>query len=210
LLGFASRLRRYALPNLQNIKTPSPWPVGLRPLQPRGEGSNVGQGLSLASSRKSIEDEFKIPDKVKSELATDFFHVFARFEYALKTVGYYKNQEDAKPNWDKFAIELEDIFQNPSPGKFADAVNYFKENPPKKQIINSNNELGWALIEPSSYLADKILIYVKKVRNNLFHGGKASTIPLLEPRDEKLLKHSLVILKKCLSENSKVRMAFER
>ena len=44
-----------------------------------------------------------------------------------------------------------------------------------------------------------LLLMVRTVRNNLFHGGKFPLIPVSEPsRDSTLLHHSITILAACL------------
>jgi len=210
-------------------KIPLNPPLKKGEVKSRNNTTKIGQGFSLAKNKKPlvgtahptkmtaeepIKYQPKLPDELKSDLATHFFYVFMRFEYTLKASNYYKGKinEKVEPDWDKFAVKLEGIFQNPSLDKFEDAVNYFKETPPKKQIINNNKELDWKPmpINTNAPLAKEILICVRRVRNNLFHGGKASKISLFEPRDDDLLKHSLVILEKCLSEMSELKTAFDR
>ena len=51
-----------------------------------------------------------------------------------------------------------------------------------------------------------LLIFVRRVRNNLFHGGKHGNIVVDRntARTERLLKESLIILDACLGLNSDV------
>jgi hypothetical protein len=149
--------------------------------------------------------------KHKLDLAAEFFFRFARFEYALKATGYHNESGGAKPDWKRFADELEKLFLNPADSKkFADAVNYYKHYPPKKQVIR-NGELAWDAVEPNTNsFAHKILLYVCRVRNNLFHGGKFEGKYFAEPeRSESLMKHGLIILDHCLSNNSRLYKAYE-
>ena len=78
------------------------------------------------------------------------------------------------------------------------AVDYFKVNPPRKQTVDGGR-VEWSSVDPGTQLElDRLLVLVRRVRNNLFHGGKfqgATSDPSL---DEMLLSQSLVILEACV------------
>ena len=44
------------------------------------------------------------------DVAFEFFYLFARFEFALKALGFHQGEGDAKANWDKFAVTIEADF----------------------------------------------------------------------------------------------------
>lgn len=142
------------------------------------------------------------------ELAFYFFKEFARFEYALKAADFNCGEGEAKPNWDKFAKTVRDTFENISSQELQDAVNYILSNPPQKQVVK-NGKLDWdkSLCE-NSYKADKLLVYVRRVRNNLFHGGKFNGHWFAPQRSEELMHHSLIVLEACLDASVKVREAY--
>lgn len=79
---------------------------------------------------------------------------------------------------------------------------------PKRQIVDGGN-LAWAPAAPSTDLrSDLVLTYVRRVRNNLFHGGKFNGRWFQPQRSEQLLKHSLTILHACLAASKNVNDAF--
>ena len=107
-----------------------------------------------------------------NELSLELFRMFARFEYALKAAGYHEGNGEAKPDWRRFAESIPDIFDNPSTLELQTAIDYLEQHPPKKQVVK-DNVLEWQVSRPSTNLkSDLILLYVRRVRNNLFHGGK--------------------------------------
>lgn len=131
------------------------------------------------------------------ELVWDFFVTFSRFEYALKASGKYRRRGKdaaAEADWEKFAKDLgrlEKAELNPVLKRGA----YLIENPPRKQVINSAGSLDWAEAEPNGAEIRKLLIYIRRVRNNLFHGGKAHRG---SERDRDLIDASRSVLKAIL------------
>ena len=57
--------------------------------------------------------------------------------------------------------------------------------------------------------ADLILLYVRRVRNNLFHGGKFNEHWFAPERSQKLLESSLIILYHCLDLSAPVKEAYD-
>jgi hypothetical protein len=140
------------------------------------------------------------------ELAVVLFREFARMEYALKATGFHNGDGDAKADWDGFAKKFSSSLM--SDGAISSAVMYMKDHPPKKQVIE-NGKLGWDPVTPQPIQAVELLRCVRRVRNNLFHGGKSPEY-LFEPeRDEQLLRHSLSILDACLRLSPEVKNAFD-
>lgn len=145
------------------------------------------------------------------KLAADFFFNFARFEYALKAVGYrIMRRGNIEADWRRLAEELDYLFQNPSTQEFEEAVKYYIKRPPMKECL-IEDRLVWREAEPSTDLmADKVLVYVRRVRNNLFHGGKFSGKYLADPeRSNTLMEKGLIILDTCLSAIPELREAYE-
>lgn len=169
--------------------------------------------FSFNGGDKEVEGrgmKMKIIHKYDVHLAGDFFFGFARFEYAMKMAKYHKGNGAAEPDWARFAKELEPVFQNPDSNEFKKAVSYFTEHPPKKQVVEDGC-LVWRKVEPrTNSLADKTLQLVRRVRNNLFHGGKFKGRLFEDPeRSETLMRYGLVILDRCLSEMPEVCEAYE-
>ena len=134
------------------------------------------------------------------ELLFEFFVTFARFEFALKSSGFVTGDDrEAKPEWDGFgqSLDLEKARQDP---EFAAAHDYLWLNPPARQVLGAGG-LAWDASVPFGKLErmDELLKLVRRVRNNLFHGGKFNDEVHSGPgRDKLLLQHSIVILHRCL------------
>lgn len=142
-------------------------------------------------------------------LAFEFFKTFARFEYALKATGYHTGEGDAHPDWNRFAKTLDALFVEKHAGGLDEAIRYLQENPPKKQVI-ADGKLVWKEVSDNSPPAKKLLLSIRRVRNNLFHGGKFNGHWFAPERSERLLNSSLHVLEACLlaSSDRNVREAF--
>ena len=145
-------------------------------------------------------------------LAHQLFLTFARFEYALKAAGFYerRHDDDARPDWTEFARSVSGVLNNPPDPGLQAAIKYIVEHPPQKQIIRDGT-LNWREGLPPTQpgnQADLVIMLVRRVRNNLFHGGKFSGQWFNPARSKLLLKHSLTILLGCLEASPEVRGAY--
>lgn len=145
-----------------------------------------------------------------SQLIYKFFWLISRFEYALKIVGFCNKNGDAQPDWDAFAKSINDDFVKDSNKELAKSVDYILSQPPNKQIVQ-DGELKWSKALPKNKPElELLLILVRRVRNNLFHGGKYSDGYFEEPaRSKELIEACISILNHCLSLSHKVSKAFE-
>lgn len=143
------------------------------------------------------------------DLARKFFHVFSRAEYALKASGFNNGDGPAKANWQLFALSVETLIANPATPELKEAIDFFFNAPPKMQVI-VGGVIQWAVSEPqTNSKADKLLLYVRRVRNNLFHGGKFNGHWFEPERSESLLLHSLTILRACVESVPAVQEAYD-
>jgi hypothetical protein len=144
----------------------------------------------------SIIDSFGIP----RELTLEFLATFARFEYALKRAGYLKgDQTRAEANWDQFGKTLA-MMDDATLAPIINSCHYLLSNPPRKQIV-VDGELSWGRRrgEPTSRI-EEILLDLRTVRNNMFHGGKFRDGLATEPlRDERLIHDCMTVLHGLLS-----------
>ncbi|MCZ2157383.1 MAG: hypothetical protein LC114_26375, partial [Bryobacterales bacterium] len=177
------------------------------------DSSHSGRGA------ESITADISIPPAiqriVKSDdrcLAWHFFVFFSRMEYALKrTRRYLRNVHKAEPNWDRFGSDHDQHFRESLSTRSAEALRYFEANPPRKQI-QIEGTMGWS--EPSVRTATEkvlpwLLLAIRTVRNNLFHGGKFPLIPMQDPsRDRDLLVRSLTVLNSALELDAEVKSRF--
>jgi hypothetical protein len=130
------------------------------------------------------------------ELVFKFFTVFSLFEWALKQNEEFRSFRNGKleANWKAFAENIHPSFEQDD---VRASVDYFFNTPPKKQILV--NEFLDYKEEKTREESKKdepndtvwLSIMIRRVRNNLFHGGKFGYRP---ERDTPLIIHSLLIL----------------
>jgi hypothetical protein len=145
------------------------------------------------------------------DLLLEFFLTFARFEFALKAAGFVAGDlKGARPDWVAFGQSL-DLDTARLDTNCTAAVEYFSVHPPWRQVVTANglawdSTVGFAAVERM----EQVLELVRRVRNNLFHGGKFSDEVHSGPgRNELLLRHSLAILHRCLELSSSVAAAYD-
>ncbi len=156
---------------------------------------------------------------VDRELLLDFFLTFARFEFALKSAGLFVKRRshkkevtyEAKPDWDSFARQLNGVFRPDANPRLRQACDHLLINPPWREVVRGG-ALRWDSAAESDQLSEveRLLRYVRRVRNNLFHGGKFTSVPASDlGRNAALLADSLIILRECLNLAEGVRAEYE-
>jgi hypothetical protein len=145
------------------------------------------------------------------KLAQQVFIEFARFEYCLKVSGFLRLSDGpASPDWDSFAHcgEMRQLFEDI---KSDDAIpcqklRYLLDRPPKKQAAASGR-LHW---EEAPRIASSQDYFgaLKRVRNNLFHGGKFNGEFFEPERSAKLLEAVLCVLKTARERHPKIAEAY--
>ncbi len=147
--------------------------------------------------------------------AIQLFLLFSRFEYALKRRGFVSvtHGGQVKPDWDRYARENdwltnENGLRRPV-DSIRDHVEYLLKVPPKKQVVEEQ-DLTW---KPDNHDGPddlvRVLTLVRRVRNNLFHGGKFPGAPVEEiARDRRLLEASIEILYFCLDADESLYSYF--
>lgn len=145
------------------------------------------------------------------QLAKQVFIEFARFEYCLKISGYLKNNDGpAEPGWDKFSncCEMKELFENIKYNCAGVCKNmiYLMENPPKRQFAK-NGRLSWERAEEIRS-SQEYFAAVRRVRNNLFHGGKFNGAFFEPERSERLLQAVLSVLKAARDRHEQVAAAY--
>ncbi len=129
---------------------------------------------------------------------------FALFEYALKEVFEVAGNGKASPNWPEFERTAPDLGESAKP-ELQDAIDYVVNDPPMVQKARD----GRAEFQPvplSGAGNDAICESLRRIRNNLFHGGKQS----YTERDKLLVEAGLEIIEGYLQNNPRVRSAFLR
>ncbi len=154
-------------------------------------------------------------DNPAVKLICEIFVTFSRMEFALKETGYASGGGNrVSVNWCKFAEENSEFFNSRlgSDEKFKSAVEYLRSKPPKKQVLEEGT-LGFIEQDGNNNQteAQKTIRMVRRVRNNLFHGGKYLIGGEKDrERDRKLVRHSLIILKHCATLDRDVNDVMSR
>lgn len=149
-----------------------------------------------------------------SELACEFLAVFARMEYALKATRFAAGDGGGvSACWDKFANEADERFDAVASKDLKEAVDCLWNNPPRKQVLDEGQSVKFRdfEIDPAQRKLQQLLLMVRTVRNNLFHGGKHLPGSETEPgRNEALVRSALVVLRECAQLVADVREIYEQ
>lgn len=138
------------------------------------------------------------------------FHTFARLEDAMKISGFERLHQDkrADTDWGKLAREVGEVLMNHALSEDGQkAISYLLAEPPKRELIG---EAGpeWEVDEvKAANPGEQAILHVRRVRNNLIHGGKAIYRP---NRDHALLTAALWVIEESLLAHSSLRAAFLR
>ena len=134
------------------------------------------------------------------------FKCMMRLEFAVKEAGYVRRGKNdaAEIDWDRYANEAlgSGFWQRV---REVEIVKPLIETPPKKQIVDVSGKLGWMDAAAVSSVQD-LIGAVRRVRNNLFHGGKSGD-PDAE-RNEKLYAASLKVIDLILKRDDVVKTVF--
>ena len=144
------------------------------------------------------------------ELACEFLGVFSRMEYALKATGYATGTGKVEAWWDQFANEIDVDFRAVKDQHFINAVEFILKAPPRKQVLKEGVlEFIEQTIDQKQTTAQQVLLMVRTVRNNLFHGAKFLPVGEAEAgRNARLVESSLIVLERCLTLNARVHECF--
>lgn len=147
-------------------------------------------------------------DQNLHSLAAEFFRVFSRIEYALKVSGFNNGDGPAEANWTKFADAIEGFVSMSSSQETQEAIEFILKEPPKKQFI-VGGVMEWREVKPSTNSqADTLFQYIRRIRNNLFHGGKFNSYWFAPERSERLMRSALIVLTAAVEQELKVREAY--
>jgi hypothetical protein len=136
----------------------------------------------------------------------EFFAVFSRFEYALKRCRFLRDKGYAEADWDKFSNGLGESFLQEV--RECGKANTLLDKPPKKQIVGGGCSIEWKQMKP---IADVRSLFraIRRVRHNLFHGGKYPSGPEVDvSRDSTLLSEAIWVLRRALERCQNVNHAF--
>ena len=142
------------------------------------------------------------------DITVQFFITFSRTEYSLKAARFMPNKKAAEADWTAFASEIHADFSALQNEVVKRAVRFILENPPKKQI-NENGIISWSSNKPEhENETDLLLLLVRRIRNNLFHGGKFNGHWFEPERSGDLIEAGLIVLNACREVSPKVAEAY--
>lgn len=139
-----------------------------------------------------------------SNAAVRLFATFARFEFALKEAGFVQADRhgSAMPDWKRFS-SLEPTRLVVAKIRNDVLAPELTVRPPKRQVATS---FGWEWRDvQATEDAASLVGAIRRVRNNLFHGGKSGP----DPRDDLLCRESVACLLALLEVDDGVAAAFE-
>lgn len=149
--------------------------------------------------------DFSACDAIPSH-AVRYFKIMMRFEYALKAIGLAKTKGDTiEICWDRLAnehlgrVRFKAIKDG---GKAQTLIN----NPPSRQVINVDGSLEFRPVG-KVMSAQELLGAVRRVRNNLFHGGKSGDVD--HERNDALIEEATYVITEMLAADANLRTAFE-
>jgi hypothetical protein len=147
------------------------------------------------------------------DLACEFLAVFARMEYALKATGRYAvgTRNAVSANWDLFANDIDRLFSAVRDEELTRSVGFLLAQPPRKQVLRKGGvTFEDQQIDGKQKRTQQVLLMVRTVRNNLFHGGKHVPGGEREAgRNAQLVHSSLVVLKQCISLSPTVQECYD-
>jgi len=146
---------------------------------------------------------------IDKDLVLEFFCTFSRFEYALKRGGFATPSRDSSVavDSDRFGNKLKKLGSDEC-APVLKACEYLLRHPPKKQILREERLTWTDTGDPSIPDVNQVLIYVRRVRNNLFHGGKFPDASIEEvARNKQLIQDSLAVLNAVLGLPSVEKVA---
>ena len=141
---------------------------------------------------------FEIPKM--SDVAMEFFAMFARMEYALTRVPEFRRNNDGRvePDWNAF-VETAAIRGLFSTLRANPDANEIIDKPPKQRLFDDH--LPWGPQPPPCTCMKQVCRAMKNARNNLFHGEKGNAE---QPREQALLKAGICIMNAMLEADNRV------
>jgi hypothetical protein len=138
--------------------------------------------------------------QIDPSLVCEFFAVFSRFEYAMKATRYCgaDRHQNAVPDWRGLQRDLGEPLAAATDESLQVAIAYLLAEPPWIQrVIDGRPDFQTSPLVGAN-AGVQALEAARRVRNNLFHGGKHT--PHSPPeRDARLIEAALMVLRTCLA-----------
>ena len=143
-------------------------------------------------------------------LAFRFFKLFAQCEYALKAMGFGRaaKANAAEADWDRFANEVGTLLIHEQDPQVVAARMYLFESPPKRQVW-IDGDVGWSVVPNNERSAQILFAHIRRVRNNLYHGGKFNGRWIDPDRSAELIAKSLLLLEHLVKTDARLLEAIQ-
>lgn len=148
--------------------------------------------------------------QIDPALVCEFFAVFARFEYAMKATRYCAEGKRgvARPDWQTLKADLGEAITQLHDEAIHSGIEYLVAQPPEVQNVVDKQPTFQAVPLDDKTSGAKAIEASRRVRNNLFHGGKHTGHSPPE-RDEKLILAAIAVLGACLAVDPQINSEFE-
>ncbi|ELY22161.1 hypothetical protein ACK8HJ_22680 [Vreelandella titanicae] len=142
---------------------------------------------------------------IEKELVCEFFATLSRLEFALKELGYSRNERGVvSPAWWRFSEEIAKNVHIDIGSELDGAINFLCNEPPMVQI--SAQEWQPRDLHGEREI-EKAIDAACRVRHNLFHGGKHT--PHSPPgRDRRLVESAQMVLLACIEACPRLREVY--
>jgi hypothetical protein len=137
------------------------------------------------------------------ELVFRFFVTFVRFEYAMKAAGLLQRARAsgaAEAKWSEVAAKLKNSVDGDK-RRLRAAAGILLQHPPRRQVVEhqgGSDVLAWRIAGSAGDEIDNLIAALKRVRNNLFHGGKETDSGHLSARGCDLVSAANAVLEELL------------
>lgn len=155
---------------------------------------------------RNNNDLYWLNDVMHNKSIVEFFIKFSRFEYALKRNGFYNanNNIIVGANFDKFAKQYKNTELPPNLKNF---LAYLDKEPVGK-LKTSYDYLRTK--EPSKSDFVRLVSYLRRIRNNLFHGVKYPNLEKYEKesRGTKLINWGIKAIDFLVTIDNKIETTY--
>ncbi len=140
----------------------------------------------------------------------DFFAVFSRLEYGLKELGFVRRGPGgrAECDWPEYASSIDPTLANKPSERLKSAIGYLINEPPMVQLYDHGRAVWSEIPLRGKTVTERAFESARRVRNNLFHGGKHSKHSPAG-RDRQLVASALTLFESCLQNDNSLRRVYE-
>jgi hypothetical protein len=143
-------------------------------------------------------------------LAFRFFKLFAQYEFTLKAMHYGRAgaKQAAEADWDGFANDFGVVLLKSADAAVVEARQYLLDHPPNRQVWTEVG-VAWEPVPNHDKSAQMLFSHIRRMRNNLYHGGKFRGWWLEPDRSKELISKSLLLLEALIALHPQLQEAIQ-